>query len=122
MNTNWITKTTQVIAKDLIPDEYPQSKENIVPPIAEITTFIYVNVNDNSIGDFVNLQLQLLAVLLQQQHGEQDPIVGPNVNGVNIGKRIAPGYLKKSKKLFLEPNAPKANTIAWNVSKLFGIF
>ena len=120
MDTNWITKATQVKIKDfLIADLYPRLKENIVPPIAEITTFIYVNVNDNSIGDFVNLQLKLLAVLLQQQHGEQDPIVGPNVNGVNIGKRIAPGNLKKSKKLFLKPNAPKANTIAWNVSKLF---
>ena len=120
MDTSWITKNTHVKIKYLIiADEYPRTKENIVPPIAEITTFIYVNVNDNSIGDFVNLQSQLLAVLLQQQHGEQDPITGPNVKGVNIGKRIAPGNLKKSKKLFLKPNAAKVKTIAWNVSKLF---
>ena len=71
-----------------------------------------MNVNDNSIGDFVNLQSQLLSVLLQQQHGEQDPITGPNVKGVNIGNRNAPGNLKKSMTLFLKPNAAKANTIA----------
>jgi hypothetical protein len=72
---------------------------------------MYVNVNDNSIGDFVNLQSHSLSVL-QQPHGEQNPITGPNVKGVNIGMRIAPGNLKKSTKVFLKPKAAKANTIA----------
>ena len=68
--------------------------------------------NDNSIGDFANSQSHSLSVLQLLQHREQDLITGPNVKGVNIGKRIAAGNLKKSTMLFLKPKAAKTNTIA----------
>ena len=111
MNINWITKTGKRYTA-YIYEGASRTARNIETPIAEITTFIYVKLNDNSIRDFVNLQSQLLAGLLQQQHGEQDPITGPNVKGVNIGKSIAPGKRMKSVTLFLKPKAAKANTIA----------
>ena len=111
MNINWITKTGKRYTA-YASEGASRTARNIETPIAEITTFIYVKVNDNSIGDFVNLQSHSLAVRQQPQHEEQDPIMGPNVKGVNIGKSIAAGKRKKSKKLFLRPNAAKANTIA----------